>query len=67
MIRSRWIEHEKYIYIQVLLPAFSAEKLIRRAGALNWETLDVRNRRDPKQATNERIACRWRDGLINKL
>lgn len=53
MIRSRWIEHEKYIYIQVLLPAFSAEILIRRAGALNWETLDVRNRRDPKQATNE--------------
>lgn len=38
MIRSRWIEHEKYstyIYIQVLLPAFSAEKLIRRAGASN--------------------------------
>lgn len=56
MIRSRWIEHEKYstyIYIQVLLPDFSAEKLIRRAGASNWETLDVRNRRDPKQATNE--------------
>lgn len=56
MIRSRWIEHEKYstyIYIQVLLPAFSAEKLIRRAGASNWATLDVRNRRDPKQATNK--------------
>lgn len=56
MIRSRWIEHEKYstyIYIQVLLPAFSAEKLIRSAGASNWGTLDVRNRRDPKQATNK--------------